>query len=142
MADLGCDVDLLLGGHGGDDADRILDEIVEDDVFRMEQHAAGFDARHVEDIVDDAEEVGAALVDVLAVLDVFRRTERAEHPRFHDLREANDGVQRRAQLVGDVGQELGLGAVGGLGAVLFLGVLLGELDHLLGLLLELLPRLA
>ena len=66
----------------------------------------------------------------------------AEHARLHDFREADDGVERRAQLVTDIGEELGLGAVGLLGAVLLLGVFLGELDHLLRLLLELLARLA
>ena len=102
----------------------------------------GLDPRHVEDVVDDAEQVGAALVDVLAVFVVFRRAERAEHARLHDLREADDGVERRAQLVADIGEELGLGPVGVLGAVLLLGIFLGELDHLLRLQLELLARLA
>ena len=46
------------------------------------------------------------------------------------------------QLVADVGEELRLGLVGLLGAILLLGVFLGELDHLLRLQLELLARLA
>ncbi len=108
----------------------------------MQRHAAGLDARHVEDVVDDAEQVGAAGVDVLAVFQVFRRAQFAEHARLHDFREADDGVERRAQLVADIGQELGLGAVGLLGAVLLLGVFLGEVDHLLRLLFQLLARLA
>src|SRR3546814_9189527 len=37
---------------------------------------------------------------------------------LHDFREADDGVQRRAQLMAHVGQELRLGAVGELGALL------------------------
>jgi hypothetical protein len=44
--------------------------------------------------------------------------------------------------VADVGEEFGLGPVGRFGAVFFVGVLLGELDHLLRLLFELLARLA
>ena len=63
-------------------------------------------------------------------------------PGLHDLREADDGVERRAELVADIGEELRLGAVGVLGPVLLLGIFLGELDHLLRLLLELLARLA
>ena len=57
---------------------------------------------------------------------IFVGAERAEHARFHDLGEADDGVERRAQLVAHVGEEFRLRLVGFLGAGLFLGVFLGE----------------
>ena len=136
------DLDLLRVGLRLNDADRFLDDAVEHEVLEVEHHASGLDPRHVENVVDDAEQVGAALVDVAAILLVLGRAELAEHARLHDLREADDGVERRAELVADIGQELRLGAVGVLGAVLLLGVFLGELDHLLRLKLELLARLA
>ena len=48
-------------------------------------------------------------------------------PGLHDLGEADDGVERRAQLVAHIGEEFRLRLVGFLGAVLLLGVALGEI---------------
>src|SRR3546814_12481875 len=59
-----------------------------------------------------------ALVDVGGIALVLRAAERAQQLALHDFREADDGVQRRAQLMAHVGQELRLGAVGELGALL------------------------
>ncbi len=57
---------------------------------------------------------------------IFFRAERAEHAGFHDLGEADDGVQRRAQFVAHVGEEFRFGEICFLGAVLFLRIFLGE----------------
>ena len=73
---------------------------------------------------------------------VFFRAERAEHAGFHDLRKADDGVERRAQLVAHVGEELRLGAAGFLGAVFFLAVFLREDRELQRLRLQRLLRRA
>ncbi len=54
----------------------------------------------------------------------------AEHARAHDLGEADDGVERRAQLVAHIGEEFRLGLVGFLGAGLFALVFLGEIGEL------------
>ena len=75
---------------------------------------AGLDARQVQDVVDQREQVLAALPD--------RRQPRGaalgEAPVvLQDLRVAEDRVQRRAQLVAHVGEELRLGGVGRLRAV-------------------------
>ena len=121
-ADIGDDLDVLRFRLRRDDADRLVDQSSRTRLSRSSAMPAGLDARHVENVVDDAEEVGAAVVDVLAVLGVLGRAERTEHPRLHDLREADDGVERRAQFVADIGEELRLGAVGLLGAVLLLGI--------------------
>ena len=102
--------------------------------------AAGLDLRHVEDVVDDVEQIAPALADVAAVFEVFRVAERAEQPGLHDLGESDDGVERRAQLVAHVGEECRLRLVGLLGAVLLLGVALGQIGELLGLALERLLR--
>ena len=107
----------------------------------MRAEAAGLDARHVEDVVDDREEILAARADVAAILLVLLRAERAEDAALHHLGEADDGVERRAQLVAHVGEELGLGAVGALGLRLLVEVALGEVGELLRLRLELLARL-
>src|SRR3546814_7618590 len=68
--------------------------------------------RDIENVVDDGEQVIAALVDVLDVVAVVVVADRPEDLLQDELREADDGVQRRAQLVAHGGQEVALGAVG------------------------------
>src|SRR3546814_3425749 len=74
--------------------------------------------RDIENVVDDGEQVIAALVDVLDVVAVVVAADRPEDLLQDELREADDGVQRRAQLVAHGGQEVALGAVGHLGRFL------------------------
>ena len=84
------------------------------DVERLQEevHLAGLDLRQVEDVVDERQQVLARGVDLLEVggevllAQVFGLF-------LQHLAVADDGVQRRAQLVAHVGQELALGAVGG-----------------------------
>ncbi len=70
----------------------------------------------------------------------FSRAERAEHAALHHLGEAEDGVERRPQLVAHVGEELGLRAVRALGLRLLLEVAFGEVGELLRLQLQRLAR--
>ena len=77
-----------------------------------------------------------------AVFAILVGAQRAEHAGFHDLGESDDGIERRAQLVAHIGEELRLGLVRFLGAGLLLGIFLGEIGDLLGLPLELLLRVA
>ena len=74
--------------------------------------------------------------DVGAIVAVFFRAQRTEGLASHQLREADDGVERRAQLVAHIGEEFRLGAVGGLGARFLLMIAFGEVGELLGLLFE------
>ena len=67
---------------------------------------------------------------------VFFRAQRAEHAAAHDFGKADDGVERRAQLVAHIGEEFRLGLVGFLGAVLLVGIFLREIDQFDGLLLQ------
>src|SRR3546814_2965148 len=76
---------------------------------------AHLDARQVQDVLDQAQQVLAADVDVAGVLVVMRVPERPEDPLHQQLGEADDGVQRGAQLVTDGRQEQALGAAGDLG---------------------------
>ena len=64
---------------------------------------------------------------------VLLGAERAEDAALHHLGEADDGVERRAQLVAHVGEEFGLGAVGALGLRLLVEIALGEIGELLRL---------
>ena len=82
----------------------------------MQLVAAGLDATDVDDIVDEIEQVLTALVNVVGVFLVGWVVVRPEELRAHDLGEAQNGVQRRAQLMTHGGQEAGLGEISFLGA--------------------------
>src|SRR5687767_83057 len=77
---------------------------------QFELHAPGFDLREIEDVVDQGQKVFARAVYVLEVLGLFR-IDVAEHALAKHFRETDDGVQRRAQLVGHIGEKLRLMAV-------------------------------
>src|SRR5664279_4181716 len=81
------------------------------DAGEVELHAAGLDLRQVEDVVDQREQVVARGVDVEQVLELLV-VDLAEHLLAQHLREADDRVERRAQLVRHVGEELRLMLVG------------------------------
>ena len=66
----------------------------------------------------------------MAVFLILVGAEHAEHAAAHDLGEADDGIQRRAQFVAHIGEEFGLRLVGFLGAILFLRVFFGEVGQL------------
>src|SRR5215467_13146037 len=69
-------------------------------------HASHLDLRQVEDVIDQREEMRAGGVNISQIL-VLLFVEIAEHALVQHLGEADDGVQRRAQLVRHVGEELG-----------------------------------
>ena len=119
-------LEVLVLRPGRDDAHGIGQQRVELEILEIEADAASLDLRHVEDVVDDVEQILPAAADVAAILAVFLGAERAEHARLHDLGETDDGVERRAQLVAHIGEEFRLGLVGFLGAGLLDGVVLGE----------------
>ena len=62
----------LLVGAAPDDAQAVGERAVELDVLGLEMNAAGLDLRHVEDVVDDVEQILAAFADVARVFGVFR----------------------------------------------------------------------
>ena len=99
---------------------------IEIEVLEVQPNAAGLDFRHVENVVDDVEQILSAAVDIAAIFVIFVGPERSEHARLHDLGKADDGVERRAQLVAHVGEEFRFRLVGFLGAGLFFGVFLGQ----------------
>jgi hypothetical protein len=65
---------------------------------------------------------------------VFIRTHGPEHFGQHHLGEADDGVERRSQLVAHVGEEFRLRAVRGFSPRLLAGIFVGEVGQALGLL--------
>ena len=68
-----------------------------------------------EQVVDDGDHAFAGSADVLHVFDVALVAERAEPLADHHLGKADDGVERRADLVADPRQHVGLGAGGAIG---------------------------
>ncbi len=97
----------------------------------MQLHLASLDLREVEDVVDDAQQVLARGVDVaqeLGVLGVDLGLQAVQQ----DLGEADDRVERRAQLVAHVGQEAALEPVGLADAHVGLGQGAGALVEVVG----------
>src|SRR6185369_12808198 len=76
-------------------------------------HPSRLDLRQVEDVVDQREQVLAGLVDIADEF-LLLAVQLAEHVVLEDLREADDRVQRGAQLVRHVRDELALVLVGDL----------------------------
>ncbi len=83
-----------------------------------------FDLRQVEDVVDELQQVAPAAQDVghVFVLPLVQIT--VGLILFEQLGESNDGIERRPKLMAHVGEELRLGAVGGLGCLA--GLLVGR----------------
>ena len=130
LLDVGVDHQMLVVGATRHHAQRFGERLGQIERLHVELHPSGLDLGHVEDVVDDFQQIVAAGENVVAVFLIFLRAELAEHAAFHDLGETDDGVERRAQLVTHIGQELGFGLVGLLGAGLFPGVFLGEIGEL------------
>ena len=94
----------------------IFDDAIERDRFLVELVAPGLDARQVEDFVDEIEKMHAGIVDIGGIILVHRHAVRPENFAFHHFGEAENGVERRAQLVAHLGEEARFRDVGGLGA--------------------------
>ena len=95
----------------------ILHHVRDRNRFLVQFVAAGLDARQIEDLIDQAEQMLAGDVDVVGIFLVGRHRMRAEHLALHHFGEAENGVERRAQLVTYLREEARLGNVRRLGAV-------------------------
>jgi|RhiMethySRZTD1v2_1073278.scaffolds.fasta_scaffold363270_4 hypothetical protein len=74
-------------------------------------HAAGFDLGKIEDLVNQGKQMLARCKNISGVLSLFL----VQFPKqsfLQNFREADDGVERRSQLVGHVGEKLRFVAVG------------------------------
>ena len=118
--------ELLFLGARGDHAHGLTEQRIEREVLEVEADAAGLDLRHIEDVVDDLEQILPAAADVAAIFVIFLGTERPEHIGFHDLGESDDRVERRAQLMAHIGEEFRFRLIGFFGAGLFGGIFLGQ----------------
>jgi len=96
-----------------DQGQRVLDRGGKVEVRQFELHPPGFDLRQIEDVVDEGQQVLPRSVDVLQVLVLFL-VQLLEHALGQHFGEPDDRVERGAQLVGHVGEELGLVLAGDL----------------------------
>ncbi len=119
---------VLVFGHVPEVAIDGVAQAGERDLLDLDGDGAGLDLREVENVVDQVEQVGAGGVDVAGEIDLLGQ-EVAAGVVGQLLAEDEDGVERRAQLVRHVGEELGLvlGGEGQLGG-LFLERAAGLLD--------------
>ena len=96
-------------------ATQLSTSLVEVLVGEGEIELAGLDPRQIEQVVDDGDHALAGGADVLHVFDIALVAERAEALADHHFGKADDGVERRADLVADPRQHVGLGVGGALG---------------------------
>ena len=99
------DLQCLVFSACGNDAHCVVKQRIKTDIVEIEPKPACLDLRHVEDIVDDLEQILSAATNIAAILIILFRPERAEHSGLHDFGKADDCVQRGAQLVTHIGKE-------------------------------------
>ena len=80
----------------------------------MDLHSSGLNFGEVEDVIDQRQEVLGADQDLPKIL-VFARGQDVLRAPHDELGEADNGVHRGPELMGHVGQELGLSLSGGFG---------------------------
>ena len=98
--------------HEGRD---LLDQLHRRAGNALERQLPGFDLRKVEDVVEDGQQVLAVPADRVEVVGLLGRCQPGVG---EEVGVAEDRRHRRADLVADVGQKLGLRAVRGLGGFL------------------------
>ena len=101
--------------------------------------ASGLEQRHFQYVRQDRVEIGAAAMDVLAIVEIFGRAQLPEQLLAHHVGEAHDRVERRAQLVAHIGEKIRFGDIGRLGLRLLEVILLGQRRQLLRLRFQCLP---
>ena len=95
-----------------DDAAHLTDLLGKADLFQIQLDLIRFDLAHVENVVDEAQQVTAGEFDLL---DVAAQTVGGVALVLHQIRDADDGVHRRSDIVRHIGEELALGPARGLG---------------------------
>ena len=73
------------------------------------QELAGLDFGKIEQVVQQRNEMHSGAVDILQIFGVAFVADRTETLRHDDLGEAGHGIERRADLVADLGEEFGFG---------------------------------
>ena len=101
---------LFARGQRRNDRARLSHQAGHGHGLSIERHAAGLNLGQVQDVVDQRQQVPAAGIDVVQIVGLFRR-DRPDQAVADQLAETDDSVERRAQFVAHVGQELALQAI-------------------------------
>ncbi len=105
----------LRSAGGPEHVDDLVEKLRQVRRKRLQPEAPGFDARNVENFVDERQQVLAALSNRLDGIPPMRGHLRVT---LQNLRVADDAVEWRAQLVAHIGEEASLGLIGVLGGFL------------------------
>ena len=73
---------LLVLRARSNNAHGFVEQRIEAEILKIEPDAAGFDLRHVENVVDDLKQILPAAADIVAIFVIFFGTKRAEHARL------------------------------------------------------------
>ncbi len=111
-AQFGAQVQPLLAGVGQDQVDRILQKRLKVEGVWIQLDLSGVQPGEVQHVIDDRQQ-GLAAHDDAA--DIAARLLRQPIHALQKAGEANDAGQGRADLVAHIGDELGLGDIGGVG---------------------------
>ena len=125
---LQADSHIFVGRAEGKNLLQAFEHVVQVEVFWIQRGAAGFDLRHFQYVIDQSQQVLAAGMDDLHV---FALVACQAIVAAHDLGEAQDGIQRRTELMAHICQEGTFRLVGSLGGLF--GLL--QFDHRLAKLL-------
>ncbi len=88
-------------------ADAFGNRPVDIDRNEVEIHLAGLDLGEIEKVVDEAHHMRAGRVDVLQIVAIALVADRPEALLHDDFSKAEDSIERRADFVADLGQEIG-----------------------------------
>jgi hypothetical protein len=69
----------------------------------------------IENVIDDLQQMAAAEMDIRDIAPIRVTADRAQYLRLHQVGEADDGIERGAQLVAHISEEIGFGFAGGFG---------------------------
>jgi hypothetical protein len=112
MVEIHQDVELLGLNLIGDQIEDVIDHARRFEVTGFECQLLGLDLGQIQDIVDDLEQMLGRVAEPVQLLDLAWR----ERILSHEMRIADDGVHRGADLVAHVRQEGAFGAIGALGS--------------------------
>src|ERR1700674_1772974 len=102
------DLDVLLHRQRPHHVEHLADGGVDPELFVDQVHAARLDLGQVEDVVDEGQQVLAAVIDVVQTVMALFLGDLSGEVVPKQLRESEDGVEWRAQFVRHIGEELGL----------------------------------
>lgn len=104
----------LAAGLGLDRGEALFEGWAKGETAGGQAHLAGFEAREVEKLAQELEDIPEGVPDGALAVDDFG-VGLIVHMTLEELRRQGDGVERGAQVVGDGGEEEGLLMRGGLG---------------------------